>query len=161
MWWWYVYNYIYIIIYSLQMTLPTNFQEHSGPKWLEFLRLFAFLSPSQPAIGSWKKRSVNGIQWSLVLKQWSWNMMPNQTMNLKITHNSGYALSSLETTPTKHWRNPESPKDNTWQSLGLILSCNKVLMVDPDNYHTFALFDPSNMGMSMIPIIMRPSEHLI
>ena len=35
----------------------------------------------------------------------------------------------LETT-LKNWRNPESPRDNTWQSLGLILSCNKVLMVD-------------------------------
>ena len=38
--------------------------------------------------------------------------------------------SSLETT-LKNWRNPESPRDNTWQSLGLILSFNKVLMVDP------------------------------
>ncbi len=27
---------------------------------------------------------------------------------------------------------PESPRDNTWHFLGLILSCNKVLMVDPE-----------------------------
>ena len=26
--------------------------------------------------------------------------------------------------PLKEWRNPESWRDNTWQSLGLILSCN-------------------------------------
>ena len=43
---------------------------------------------------------------------------------------TGFALSSLETT-LKNWRNPESSRNNTWQSLGLILSCNKVLMVDP------------------------------
>ena len=36
---------------------------------------------------------------------------------------AGFAISSLETT-LKNWRNPESPRDNTWQSLGLILSCN-------------------------------------
>ena len=33
--------------------------------------------------------------------------------------------------PKKNWRNPASSRDSTCQSLGLILSCNKVLMVDP------------------------------
>ena len=39
---------------------------------------------------------------------------------------------SLETT-LKNWRNPEAPRDNTWQSLGLILSMVTVgaEMVDP------------------------------
>ncbi len=45
---------------------------------------------------------------------------------------SRFALSSLETT-LKNWRNPESPRDDTWQSLGLILSMVTVgaNMVDP------------------------------
>ena len=52
--------------------------------------------------------------------------------------------------PQKNWRNPESPRDNTWQSLGLILSCNKVLMVDPvstvneNNQKKHAWFQPES-----------------
>ena len=33
----------------------------------------------------------------------------------------GFAMSSLETT-LNNWRNPASPRDNTWKSLELILS---------------------------------------
>ena len=33
--------------------------------------------------------------------------------------------------PYKNWRNPASSRDNTCQSLGLMFSCNKVLIVDP------------------------------
>ena len=36
----------------------------------------------------------------------------------------------------KKWEKPEkSPRDNAWQSLGLILSYNKVLMVDHEKNH--------------------------
>ena len=37
-----------------------------------------------------------------------------------VDYRPGFALSSLETTPTKNWRNPVSPfgTDATWQSLG-------------------------------------------
>ena len=44
----------------------------------------------------------------------------------------GPIIGEITETTLKNWRNPESPRDNTWQSLGLILSCNKVLMVDPE-----------------------------
>ena len=42
----------------------------------------------------------------------------------------GVCHNSLETT-LKQWRNPASPRDNTCQFLGLIFSCNKVIVVDP------------------------------
>ncbi len=49
----------------------------------------------------------------------------------KVMINNGVCHNHYRNNPKK-LRNPESPRDNTWQSLGLILSCNKVLMVDPE-----------------------------
>ncbi len=48
----------------------------------------------------------------------------------KLKPSPGFAIITWNN--PQNWRNPESPRDNTWQSLGLILSCNKVPMVDPD-----------------------------
>ena len=46
------------------------------------------------------------------------------------SYRSGFALSSLETT-LKSWRNPESPRDNTWQSLGWFYHVTRCLWWTP------------------------------
>ena len=85
-----------------------------------------------------------------------------QMITLKQTINhlvwSMAILWHFETT-LKNWRNPESPRDNTWQSLGLILSCNRVLMVDPAvqwilftymNSSHSAIWDPEKKSLNFI-----------
>ena len=55
-------------------------------------------------------------------------------------HPSGFAIITWNN--PKNWRNLESPRDNTWQSLGLILSCHTVLMVEL--VHPLPLEDSNN-----------------
>ena len=54
---------------------------------------------------------------------WSHEVMPNIGVYRVCQHHLKQ--------PQKNRRNPTSPRDNTCQSLGLIFTCNKVLMVDP------------------------------